>query len=311
MGRARDEQPAERIRGTLGWAHWPFFVWKRVPPSEKAGPGPVPSILHTGYFFSALAFLLDGTFWLWFHCPFAPLFLLLHLLWISILTSLLLLNPRFLEYLDGRPLQRLGWANRLSVARVYLLPVLVDLIWLRLWLASLFGYVVLGLTDVADGIFARRLHEESKLGFVLDPFGDILFHLGILVSLVGVGILSGWTGTLVTLRYGLLLVGCGILYLSKGEIWIQPTPFGKATGLAISALTAFLFVVLGTGMGSAPAYRWADLALRVLFAATILHVLVIGWVNFRRPPQGGIAVYRRGWGLLVGHRKGTGPEDLG
>jgi phosphatidylglycerophosphate synthase len=222
------------------------------------------------------------------------------------MVSLLLLNSGFLEHLDGRPLARLGWANLLTVARLFFLPFLPYLLWLREWRAGLFVYVVLGLTDVVDGMVARRRGEESKLGFVLDPFVDILFHLAVLISLAAVGILSWWTGSLVLARYLLLLLGCGLLYLTKGEIWIQPTPFGKGTGLAISVLTSGVLLLLGLGDPSASALHWGDRGLAFFFAAGLIHVVLIGWENFRRPSVGGTAVYRRGWGLLVGHRAEVG-----
>jgi cardiolipin synthase len=189
------------------------------------------------------------------------------------------------------------------VARVFFLPVLPYLLVNQLWKAAVVGYVVIALTDVADGYMARRRHEESKLGFVLDPFGDILFHLSILVSLSWAGVLSWMTGGLVLARYALLLTGVAVLFLWKGEIWIQPTPFGKATGFAIAALTSLLILVLGLAGEHARILLWSDRALTVLFGAGVLHVLVIGWINFRRPAQGGSGVYRRGWGLLLGRQE--------
>lgn len=304
-GRRREKAPPagrQRIRHTIGWTYWPFFAWRPLPQAEPGGPGAVLSIVHSGYAFSAGALALGLLFWPALHLTGAPFFLLGHLVWISATVSLLLLNSGFLENLDGHPLERLGWANRLTVARLVFLPVLLYMLWLREWTAGLAVYVVLGLTDVADGMVARRLGEESKLGFVLDPFVDILFHLGVLLSLVASGLLSGLTGGLVIARYLLLLFGCGLLYLTKGEIWIQPTPFGKATGLAISALTSAVLLLLGAGWSAPDLLRWIDRGLTLCFAAGLVHVLLIGRINFRRPSHGGTAVYRRGWGLLVGHR---------
>jgi cardiolipin synthase (CMP-forming) len=301
----------QHLRRTLGWTHWPHYIWRPVPVEQGRAPGAILSVLHTGYAFSALTVLLDGYLWLGPDLPGARLFLLGHLLWISLIVSLLLLNTAFLQRLDDRPLERLGLANLMTVARLFLLPLLLYLLLTRHWGVVLIGYVVLGLTDVADGAVARRRREESKLGFVLDPFADILFHLGILISLAVIGVLTWWTASLVVIRYGLLLVGSLVLYHLKGEIWIQPTPFGKITGLAISFLTGAVLLRLGLRGDSGLFLRWGDGMLRVLFAACVLHVLVIGRINYLRPTQGGSAVYRRGWGLLVGHRAGRRPGREG
>lgn len=294
-----------KLRHVLGWASWPVFAWRPhpadSPPGEPraGGGGAIRSIVHTGYVLSAVAIVIDAWLWQGLFLPGALLFLLGHVVWISGLGSLLLLQSRFLQHLDGRPLERLGLANQLTALRAAFLPLLLYLLWLGHWAWALGVYAVLGLSDVIDGAVARRRHEESKLGFVLDPFVDILFHLGVLISLAAVGVLSWFTGTLVAVRYLLLLGGCGALYLARGEIWIQPTPFGKATGILISLFTGLLLLALGLEQATPGLRRGIDRGLAVVFAAAVLHVLLIGWTNFRRPVEGGVAVYRRGWGLLV------------
>jgi len=299
-----DRSAARRQRWVqlAGWAQWPYFVWRPLPSVEPGGPGAILSIVHTGYGLAAIALVLDLIIWQVFHLPGGATLVLAHLLWISALTSLLVLNSGFLERLDGRPLTRLGWANRLTLARIAFLPVLVYLLWMRSWSAALGAYVLLALTDVVDGIAARKLGEESKLGFVFDPFVDILFHLGVLLALAARGVLSELTAGLVLARYALLLIGCALLYLTKGEIWIQPTPFGKGSGFGIAACTGLLLLLLGTGWAGPGLLLWLDRVLTVLFGAGLVHVLLIGRVNFMRPAVGGTAVYRRGWGLQLGRR---------
>jgi cardiolipin synthase (CMP-forming) len=306
-----DKSRRARWRRILGWAHWPSFVWLRLPPPERQDPVVTRSILHSGYIFSLLVLLTDTAASRALGLPGWPIFLLGHLLWVSILTSFLLLQPQFLEHLDGRPLHRLGWANWLTWLRLSFLPLVIYFLATRHWRSALAGYVILGLTDVADGAVARRRHEESKLGFLLDPFVDILFHLGILLSLVLTGILSWWTGGLVLGRYGLLLLGSLALYLLKGEVWIQPTPFGKATGLGIATLTSVLLLLLGLGKARHEWLSWINIALLAAFAACLVHVVLIGWNNIRRPAQGGIAVYRKGWGLMIGHGPLAPPRGEG
>lgn len=300
--RARGGPPARwsRLRHILGWASWPFFVWRPHPGRGPGDPGAIRSIVHTGYAISAVALAVDLVLWRGLFLPAALLFLLGHLVWISAAGSLLLLNSGFLQHLDGRPLPRLGLANMLTVLRASFLPLLLYLLWLRHWTAALGVYVVLGLTDVVDGAVARRRHEESRLGFILDPFVDILFHLGVLLSLSAAEVISWLTGALVAARYLLLLGGCGVLFLVKGEIWIQPTPFGKATGLLISCLTGLLLFLLGLSRATPGLLRAIDCGLAVIFSAAFLHVLIIGRTNFRRPAEEGAAVYLRSRGLLLG-----------
>jgi hypothetical protein len=50
--------------------------------------------------------------------------------------------------------------------------------------------------------------------------------------------------------------------------------------------------------------RVYDHALALLFAAGAVHVLFIGWVNFRRPADAGYREWMR-WGLPIARSTGT------
>ncbi|WP_226913373.1 CDP-alcohol phosphatidyltransferase family protein [Gephyromycinifex aptenodytis] len=52
--------------------------------------------------------------------------------------------------------------------------------------------VVSGLTDYADGAIARRWHQVSRLGQVLDPVADRLYILATILGLWWFGTLPGW-----------------------------------------------------------------------------------------------------------------------
>ncbi|MBK8231505.1 MAG: CDP-alcohol phosphatidyltransferase family protein [Candidatus Eisenbacteria bacterium] len=279
----------------------PFFVWKRGQVGDQRSPAAVRSAVHSGYAFSAIALLIGVGLWFRYHDLITLFFIAAHLSWISAVFSLVLLNPSFLEDLSGHPLERLGAANHLTLSRIVLLPLLLYLILREHYWAGLAGYVLLGVTDVLDGWIARHNREESKLGFVLDPFGDILFHLGIFVSLSLGGIFPWWVGA-----GGAPLRGAArrlpAPLWAQGEIWIQPTVFGKATGLIVAALTTAVLLLAALDRQDSATSVWLGRAVGLLVALGVFHVLVIGWINFHRPVEGGQAVYRKSFGLLVGRR---------
>src|SRR5690606_21803090 len=109
--------------------------------------------------------------------------------------------------MDGTPLRALGMANHLTLARIYLQPALVFLVWSRAWPEVVLIYLFVGLTDIADGILARRGSNTTKLGYVLDPLGDMLSNLAMATTLTFRGALPAWVGGLALLRYSILLVG--------------------------------------------------------------------------------------------------------
>ncbi len=53
-------------------------------------------------------------------------------------------------------------------------------------------YFVCGLSDMADGFLARKLHCESKTGALLDSLADLAFVVGCCIKLIPVLALSHW-----------------------------------------------------------------------------------------------------------------------
>ena len=75
--------------------------------------------------------------------------------------------------------------NILSFSRLLLIPVIVWLYVVRkdpLWTAVVL--TVSGITDIADGIIARRFHMVSDFGKALDPVADKLTQIAMLFCLV-------------------------------------------------------------------------------------------------------------------------------
>lgn len=78
--------------------------------------------------------------------------------------------------------------NLLSILRLLLLPVFVTLYLMSNTRPELLywalGILVLsGLTDLFDGIIARRFHQISDMGKLLDPLADKLTQIAVVLSL--------------------------------------------------------------------------------------------------------------------------------
>lgn len=74
--------------------------------------------------------------------------------------------------------------NALTLARIALLPLMAFLIERGFGIAACSVLVLAGLTDVADGWYARRFKQETPLGKLLDPVADKVFLCVALVYLV-------------------------------------------------------------------------------------------------------------------------------
>ncbi|MDI9483762.1 MAG: CDP-alcohol phosphatidyltransferase family protein [Bacillota bacterium] len=67
--------------------------------------------------------------------------------------------------------------NILSVSRIVLLPILFIFISLKMYLTFTVAYALLGMTDMFDGMIARKFNMKTEIGKHLDAYADLFFFL--------------------------------------------------------------------------------------------------------------------------------------
>lgn len=179
------------------------------------------------------------------------------------------------------PLKRLPLPVTLTMLRLVSIPAVVLLVEARAWGAATWLFVASALTDVLDGVLARALKQESRVGKVLDPLADIAFNASVFVALARVDVVPWWVSALVLTRYGMLVFGTIYLYVFHGPVRIEPTLFGKLSGVVTTTVVGLL--LLGFATWTEPVrQRFHDVfvvGLAALSVATILQVLFIGLAN--------------------------------
>lgn len=257
-------------------------VAQRIRGDMDANPGAVRSVWSLALFFFAAAFVAAGALALLGERQFAYDLFLATTIGIVVSFTLVTLFIGELRDREGYRLSALNAPIALTLLRAALLPALVMLLEDRRFGLAFAIYVFAALTDVADGWIARRWRQVTTLGMVLDPVVDIVFNFAILGGLWAAGLVAGWVFAIAAVRYGVLLAGGAYLYIFVGPVRIQPTLFGRLTGLLMSALVALLMLltVAPTGLIERLA-PLTEIALGVLLAATVVHVLVLGWYNLR------------------------------
>lgn len=93
--------------------------------------------------------------------------------------------------------------NLLGLFRILATPLMVWLILLGSAAGYLWAMVLLllmAISDLLDGIIARRLQVVSPLGIFLDTISDKIFVTGALLPLVQQGLLSTWIALLIIVR---------------------------------------------------------------------------------------------------------------
>ena len=77
--------------------------------------------------------------------------------------------------------------NFLTVGRILLVPILVTVLFTKVDGKEWYGlalFLAAALTDFLDGYFARRWHQVTRLGQILDPAADKILMASAFISLV-------------------------------------------------------------------------------------------------------------------------------
>ena len=120
-------------------------------------------------------------------------------------------------------------ANRLTILRILMTPVIVVLLLYRQTGAALGVFLLAGITDALDGFVARSRGQKTPLGMVLDPLADKLLLTSTVVTLSFLRELPRWFAVILVSRDLILVGGSMILYMFLGKLATPPSMLGKAT----------------------------------------------------------------------------------
>jgi len=125
--------------------------------------------------------------------------------------------------------QVLNIPNLLTVVRIALLPAIVWRFRLDDRMGALLIYLAAMVTDIADGFIARRTHQITALGKLLDPIADKLCLLTLLFLFSSEGQISVWMLNIIAAKELVLILGSAAA-LHSGVI-VSALPIGKLTTL--------------------------------------------------------------------------------
>jgi cardiolipin synthase len=142
--------------------------------------------------------------------------------------------------------------NLLTIFRMVLIPVFVTLLFYQRFVLALAVFVLAGITDGLDGLFARRFDQRSQLGTVLDPIADKLMLTTAFVVLSMRSIypqpLHGhlpipfWVTIAVISRDVFIVVGAAAINIMTGFRGFRPSWLGKLnTTVQIIGIAAIMF----------------------------------------------------------------------
>ncbi len=144
--------------------------------------------------------------------------------------------------------QYLTIPNILSLLRILLLIPILFCFYSQHILCTLGLFLASAVTDILDGIIARRWRMESRLGRIFDPLADKVTFVTLIVLFGWHVLWRRWLFALVAAECILLLMGAYTYLNSHAERWFKlgANSLGKAkacceTVLVISLITWHFF----------------------------------------------------------------------
>lgn len=128
-------------------------------------------------------------------------------------------------------------------------------LWLRHLATAIFFAAVL--TDALDGYLARRFHQKTRLGTILDPLADKLLLVTALILLSwnrgnAFPQIPLWFPVLVLSRDILVVLGIAVIFMLGRGLEVRTHWIGKAsTGLQMATLALVLLGVPGAALDTA------------------------------------------------------------
>ncbi|MCX7765873.1 MAG: CDP-alcohol phosphatidyltransferase family protein [Candidatus Sumerlaeia bacterium] len=183
-----------------------------------------------------------------------------------------------------KPLEKINWANRITLLRIVLTPLLAVSFYYGYFLEALMIVLLATITDAADGFIARTFNQKTWLGTFLDPVADKLLILTALMFLTFSPACSlripGWVTIIIVFRDAIIIIGAALpLFLIRN--WsIKPSFLGK-----FNTVLQFFTVVYAT-IGNYEVSRGASLAqfntpLQILTYTTLVFTIISGLLYLR------------------------------
>ena len=170
--------------------------------------------------------------------------------------------------------------NQLTVLRMGFVPVFILLIAYKYIGLALGVFFLAGITDMLDGLIARKYGQRTHLGTFLDPLADKLLVVSAFTMLSVESLelavrIPLWLTITVISRDLLLVVSVLIIYITGGRRTFLPTLLGKCTTACqlLLVITVLVSNYLGAPIHGLSLITYLTLGLTV---ASGLHYMLRG-----------------------------------
>lgn len=136
-------------------------------------------------------------------------------------------------------------ATCLTFSRFCLVPVFIYYFLIENFTLAVATLVVASITDVTDGLLARKFNMGTVLGSILDPLADKFLMMISFIVLTAKGVLPWWLAIIVIGRDFYIVFGLiYIYYVRKAKVVIKPSKLSKRTTFSQFMLLTFSFITV-------------------------------------------------------------------
>lgn len=176
--------------------------------------------------------------------------------------------------------------NALTILRFILIPFIIFYIVKDKYIEAFIFLTISGLTDVLDGIIARKFNFITNFGKLIDPLADKTTQISILVALALKDIIPMWILVIVFIKEFVMVSGASFLY--GKDLVVSSKWYGKlSTVLFYLAIVASLAIRYWNAIALTPRNSVATLPLfdiYIYYLALVATVfsLVMYYITFYR-----------------------------
>ncbi|HEX3583726.1 MAG TPA: CDP-alcohol phosphatidyltransferase family protein [Thermoanaerobaculia bacterium] len=170
--------------------------------------------------------------------------------------------------------------NALTIFRIFLVPFFLVASMRSMWTLAFGLFVTAAVTDILDGLIARRFNQRSRLGAILDPAADKTmmvcgYFFYTVTDKLPVVALPVWLTFVVFVRDFLIICFAYLMYTRVQVKRFPPSWAGKASTVLQAGTLAALIAVNGFLPRLLP---FAE----ILFHVALLVTLYSSWDYMRR-----------------------------
>lgn len=139
--------------------------------------------------------------------------------------------------------------NILTILRIIFIPFIVIAIANEQYILAAVLYTISSITDILDGVIARKFNFITDFGKLMDPLADKLTQLAVIATLCLYGVLPLWMVIVLLAKEFIMVIGAAFLY-KKRDLAVTSKWYGKLTTVLIYlAILSSFFIKIFPSIG--------------------------------------------------------------